>query len=306
MTTALTIIGIVLILTALRDVFHTLFNPSKQGDLSEWIARGIWRGTRHTLPRALHYAGPVAFVTVVLYWTVSMIFGFALVYYPRISHSFSFSAGLESMRYQTLLAALDASVGSLITLSTGIYSKEPWIQLVMGIESIIGFALLTASVSWILSIYPVLEHRKSLAHEASLLHFAETQGIRRLCEVSESDLYDILLGFATQMTTSRNELIQFPITYYFHENERETSLAAVLPYLADLAAENVRGKGAVALAATALGGSIDDYLKFVARTFLDRPFSNRYDLLGALAADHLRDTVRSPLASSRAASQAVP
>ncbi len=40
MTIALTITGIVLILAAVRDVFHTLFNPSKQGDLSEWIERG--------------------------------------------------------------------------------------------------------------------------------------------------------------------------------------------------------------------------------------------------------------------------
>jgi hypothetical protein len=156
-------------------------------------------------------------------------------------------------------------------------------------------------MSWILSIYPVLEHRKSLAHEASLMHFAEMQGIRRLRDVSESDLHDILLGFAGEMTTSRNELIQFPITYYFHENERDTSLAAILPYLADIAAQNVRGEGAVALAATALGGAIDDYLKFVARTFLDRPFTNRYEMLGAFAADHLRDAVRSPVVMPKAA-----
>jgi hypothetical protein len=301
MTTALTITGIVLILAAVRDIFHTLFNPSEQGDLSEWIARGIWRGIRRTSPRGLNYAGPIAFVTVVLYWTVSMILGFALIYFPRISHSFAFTAGLEPAHYRTWLGSLDASIGSLITLSSGIYSKEPWIQLVMGVESIFGFGLLTASVSWILSIYPVLEHRKSLAQEASLLHFAEMKGIRRLCEIGESDLYDILLGFAGQMTTSRNELIQFPITYYFHENERETSLAAILPYLADMAAQNVHGEGAVALAATALGGAIDDYLKFVGRTFLDRPFTNRYEMLGAFAADHLRDAVRSPVVIPRAA-----
>jgi hypothetical protein len=301
MTIALTIFGILLIVAALRDIFHTLFNPSKQGDLSEWIARVIWRALKRTIPRALNYAGPAAFVSVVLYWTVSMVLGFALIYFPRISYSFAFDGGLEPTHYQTLLGAVDASIGSLITLSTGIYSKEPWIQLVMGIESIIGFGLLTASVSWILSIYPVLEHRKSLAHEASLLHFAEMQGIRRLREVGESDLYDLLLGFAGQMTTSRNELIQFPITYYFHENEGKTSLAAILPYLADIAAQNVRGEGGVALAATALGGAIDDYLKFVGRTFLDRPFTNRYEMLGALAADHLRDAVRSPVVIPRAA-----
>lgn len=253
------------------------------------------------MPRALNFAGPIAFLTVVGYWTVSMIVGFALVYLPHISQGFTFSPGLGYDEYANFLGSLDASIGSLITLSTGIYSKQPWMQLIMGTESIIGYGLLTASVSWILSIYPVLEHRKSLAHEASLLHFSEINGIRRLRDVAESDLQSILLGLAGQLATSRNELIQFPITYYFHEHERETSLAAVLPYLADIAAQNVRREGSGALAATVLGGAIDDYLKFVARTFLKRGFNNRYEILNALAADHLREMIRSPVIVSKAA-----
>lgn len=301
MTVGFTIFGVLLILAAVRDIFHTLFNPSEQGDLSEWIARSIWRFFRRGLPRALNFAGPVAFVTVVLYWTSSIIVGFALIYFPQMSQTFTLTSGLEGAQYFSFIGALDASIGSLITMSTGIYSKNPWIEFLIGIESILGFGLLTASVSWILSIYPVLEHRKSLAHEASLLHYSEITGIRTLRDISETDLHSILLGLATQLTTSRNELIQFPITYYFHEQERETSLAAILPYMADLAAQNVRGPGAVALAATALGGAIDDYLKFVARTFLKRPFTNRWEILAALAADHQRDIVRSPVAVSKAA-----
>ena len=301
MNIALTLLGIVLVVAAVRDVFHTLFNPAKQGNLSEWIAQGIWRANKRFLPRALDYAGPVAFVSVVLYWTVSVIIGFALIYRPQISHIMTFTSGLDRTDYQSFAGALNASMGSLISLSTGIYATHPWLGLIMGTESVIGFGLLTASVSWILSIYPVLEHRKSLAHEASLLHFSEETGIRRLRDVSESDLHSILLGLASQVTTSRNELIQFPITYYFHENERQTSLAAILPYLADIAAQNVHREGGVALAAIVLGGAIDDYLKFVAPTVLKRPFTDRYKGLAAFAADHLRDVVRSPAVMPRAA-----
>jgi hypothetical protein len=291
-TITLTMLGVVLILVAIRDVFHTLFHPSKHGDLSELIARTIWRCIKRTIPRHLNFAGPVAFVSVVLYWTVSVIFGFALIYFPRMAEAFTVGVGLNQSRYTSLVGALDVSIGSLITLSTGVYSTKPWMGLIMGTESIIGFGLLTASVSWILSIYPVLEHRKSLAHEASLMHFAETKGIRRLRDVSESDMHSILLGFATQLTTSRNELIQFPITYYFHEKERETSLAGTLPYLADIAAQNVNRPGAAAIAATTLGGAVDDYLKMVAGIFLNRRFTDREEMLHAFAADHLRDIVR--------------
>lgn len=51
-----------------------------------------------------------------------------------------------------------------------------------------------------------------------------------------------------------NELSQFSITCYFHEDEIETALAGVLPYLADIAAQNVNRAGAAGLSATMLGG----------------------------------------------------
>lgn len=298
---AFAIVGAALVLTVIRDIFHTLFNPSKQGDLSEWIARSIWRTFRRVLPRALNYAGPVAFISIVGYWTASVILGFALIYLPYLPNSFTVSEGIPQAPYVSFAGALVTSIGGLITLSTGLYATHPWIELLMGIESIMGFGLLTASVSWILSIYPVLEHRKSLAHEASLVHFSESTGIRRLADVSESDVHSILLGLASQLSSSRIELMQFPITYYFHEQERQTSLAAILPYLADIAAQNVNRKGGAALAATALGGAVDDYLKFIARTFLRRPFTDRHEILQAFAADHLRDVVRSPVVVRKAA-----
>jgi hypothetical protein len=152
-----------------------------------------------------------------------------------------------------------------------------------------------------LSIYPIFEHRKSLSHEATLLHFSEVNGIRSLSDMNDSDLQEILLGLASQLITSRNELSQFPITYYFHEGENRTALAGILPYLADLSEQNVNKTGAVSTAATTLGGAVDDYLKFVAEKFLNRRFTSRGDLLRAFADDHMRQMVRSPANSSPSA-----
>ena len=63
MSIVFTIIGILLILVALQDVFHTLFHPAKAGDISDAIARYIWRLFRGVAPGALTLAGPLAFVT---------------------------------------------------------------------------------------------------------------------------------------------------------------------------------------------------------------------------------------------------
>lgn len=301
MTAFLTILGVFLVVAGLQDVFHTLFHPSKSGDVCDWIAQRTWRLFRISMPNALNLAGPVSFVTIVLYWAASTVIGFALIYWPRLPQAFTFASGLNPGSYGSFWGALDVSIGSLITLSTGAYSTSLPIQWLMGIESVIGFGLLTASVSWLLSIYPVFEHRKSLAHEATLLHFSEAKGIRGLNDVSDSDLQQILNGLASQLITNRNELNQFPITYYFHEDETKTALSGVLPYLADIAEQNVSRKGAAGLAATILGGAVDDYLKVVARRFLNREFTNREDVLRAFATDHMRNIVRSPHVLSRAA-----
>lgn len=294
-------IAAVLIFAAVRDVFHTLFHPAKQGAVSDWIARSIWVTVRFISRRSLSFAGPLAFVTIVLYWALSIIVGFALIYLPALPQDFSYANGLRGEGFASFLGALNISIGSLITLSTGVYSKVNWIGLMMGVESIIGFGLLTASVSWILSIYPILEHRKSLAREATLLHFAEAEGIRRLEQVSDSEVQQILMGLASQLITGRNELVQFPITYYFHEDDKQTSIAGILPYLADIADQNARRSGGAAVAAVALGGAVDDYLRIVAHIFLDDDFSGRDEILRALADDHLRKVIRSPYQPPRAA-----
>ncbi|HEV2401481.1 MAG TPA: hypothetical protein VGS27_31385 [Candidatus Sulfotelmatobacter sp.] len=171
----------------------------------------------------------------------------------------------------------------------------------MGFESIIGFGLLTASVSWILSIYPILEHRKSLARAATLLHSSEVRGCRRLDEVAHSDVQQILMGLASQLITTRNELMQFPITYYFHEDDKETSLAGILHYLGDIADQNVNRHGGAAMGAVALNGAVDDYLKMVLQIFLTREFSSRDESLVAFAQEHLREPVRAPKPLPRAA-----
>jgi hypothetical protein len=300
MTIALTIIGTVLVLVTLQDVFHTLFQPA-HGDISDGISRTVWRSFRRFLPSSISLAGPISFVTIVLFWAFAIILGFALIYLPHLPNQFTFAPGLNARNYGSLWGALTLSLGSLITLSSGVYSTTLWIQILMGIESVFGFGLLTASVSWILSIYPVLEHKRSLAHQATLLHFSEAKGIRRLDDLSDTDLQPLLLGFASQLTTHRNELTQFPITYYFYEEDKQTALAGILPYLMDIAERYMSRGGGAGLAAATLAGAIEDYLKVIAASFLRCEFTDRYRILRAFAEDQMREIVHAPEVHPRAA-----
>ena len=294
MTILLTIIGAAVVIVALQDLFHTLFHPSATGDISDWIAQMVWRVIRVVRPGNLGLAGPLAFLLTVFYWAGSLVLGFALIYRPRLPDLFAFAAGLNPQNYNSFAGSINISLGALMTISSTAQAKALWLQFLMEIQAVFGFGLLTASVSWILSIYPVLEHRRSLAHQASLLHFSEVKGIKRLEQISDAELEDLLLDLASQLSTHRNELTQFPITYYFYEDDKKTALAGVLPYLADIAAQSVPRPGAAGLAATVLGGAIDDYLQVVGERFLHRKFENRELALQAYAQDHHREVVRSP------------
>jgi hypothetical protein len=301
MTIFLTVLGAALIIIALQDLFHTLFHPSATGDISDWIAHVAWKTVRMARPGNLGIAGPMAFLLTVSYWAASLVLGFALIYRPRLPSQFSFAAGLNPQSYDSLAGSINISLGALMTISTTAQAKMLWIQFLMEIEAVFGFGLLTASVSWILSIYPVLEHRRSLAHQATLLHFSEVKGVKCLEDTSDSELQELLLEMASQLSTHRNELTQFPITYYFYEQEKETALAGVLPYMADIAEQSLSRPGAAGLSAAVLGGAIDDYLKVLADRFLHTKLEDRREVLRAYAEDHKREVVRSPRLRPKAA-----
>ena len=47
----------------------------------------------------------------------------------------------------------------------------------MPLEAAIGLVLLTAGLSWVVSLYPAFSRHRSLAHEISLVREAESEGV---------------------------------------------------------------------------------------------------------------------------------
>jgi len=90
-----------------------------------------------------------------------------------------FRAGLAEPAFPELGPAanqrdfVDALYMSLVTLGTigygDISPATDVLRLIVPLEALVGFALLTASVSWVLTVYPALSRRRSLAYEITLL-----------------------------------------------------------------------------------------------------------------------------------------
>lgn len=279
-----TLLGAGLIILALRDIFHELFHPAGRGSMSGALMRVVWHLFRRVAllrPGALDLAGPAALVVVIASWTTLLALGWALLYWPHLPGGFLLATGLDPSTQGGFPDALYVSVVTLATLGYGdIAPTDGLLRLLAPLEALVGFGLLTASITWVLSIYPALSRRRTLAHEILLLRGAEP----------ETEAAGALIGeVLPRLTAVRNDFLQYPIVYYFHSTNEKGSLATALPYLTRLA-EEVRDSDASAeirLRSAMLQAAIDDLAETIGAHFLSLPSAPTENALAAYARDHL-------------------
>jgi len=226
----LTGLGAVLVLAVLRDVFHTLWHPTGEGTLHQLISSSLWRAIRTLGGRARSIAGPAILTVVVLTWGALLVLGWALVYLPRLPEGFSYDSGLDVASRGGLVDAIYLSTVVLGTLGFGdVVPTEPWLRLLTPVQALVGFALLTASVSWVLQIQPALGRRRSLARHLTMLRGAQQDTGARDLPAAE------LTGIAARLTRVHVDLRQSSPTFYFVERDAADALPRVLPYVRTLA-----------------------------------------------------------------------
>ena len=176
---------------AVREIFRDLFQPSGSGALSSYIGRWMFQLARK-LTFLLQIAGPLALVIVIGCWTFLLATGFALIYAPRLTRTNSRQAGAR-VGFGKFITLLAFSLTSLTTVGTPDLTPKPdWIRLTVAVESLVGFSLVTASISWIVLIYPALGRMRSLARRSAILVKAQKKtGIEVISEDSESLLSEL-------------------------------------------------------------------------------------------------------------------
>lgn len=214
-------VGVVVVIMVLRDIFHTLLHPSGRGQLSHALTRIAWFLARRSGTVGMRLAGPLAMLTVITAWAVLTILGWSMIYLPHLPSSFSYGTGLDPASRSVVTDALYLSLVVGATLGFGdIVPVSGWLRLVTPLEALMGFTLFTASVTWILQIYPALARRRALAIRLRLLAERGAQA---------ADLPpSVLHGLAADIVAVRVDLQQYNLTYYFHDGP-ENSLAAALP-----------------------------------------------------------------------------
>ncbi|MEU8570725.1 potassium channel family protein [Streptomyces pathocidini] len=287
MKSLVSLVGAVLVMVALRDVFHTLWHPTRHGGLSRYVMTAWWRLSQR-LPlrrRSAGLAGPLAMVTVVAMWAGTIVLGWALVYWPHLPGSFSFAAGLQPAEHAGLVDAVYISLVTVSTLGLGdIAPAEPWLRIIAPLEALVGFALLTATVSWVLEIYPALTRRRSLALRLSQLQRNDPSPGQLDSPAGAA----VLHGLAEEVARVSVDFLQYAESYYFHDGAGRISLAARVRYAAELADHGSTARLAeVRFAAALLGTALEDLAVVLDERFLHNGGTAR-EVYRAYAEDHGR------------------
>lgn len=275
--------GLLILLFTLHEVFRDLFHPSASGSLSEFIARRIFQISRYRLS-LLPDAGPLSVVVVIFTWAVLICVGFALIYWGWMPGNFKSQSGRPR---EGFLPMVYFSLEVMTTLGLGDYAPESTpLRLLVTFESLVGFALLTASVSSIVLIYPALGRLRVLARQTSILvRMEQEMGLPVLLDGAGGTLEHL----AFEVARTRVDFIHFPILYYFYSAEETASLPGMLPHLVRFANAGLADGNSEAMrrAAGLLLISLRDLAETLRGKFLDIDAADYRAVFRAYARAHV-------------------
>ena len=265
-TLACTLLGAALLALALRDIFDSLFHPEGHSRLSRFVARRTWSAVS-SLTRTrqgLAVAGPLAVFAVIGAWARLFVLAFALIYLPHVASAFEAPGGLPRELGSRCVEAVAFSLQVLTTLGfSDLVPEAPWLRILAPFEALIGFGLLSASISWLLTAQPVLARRRELAYELYLA--MRTAGFDEAGFAH--DVAMLVRELVPRLVVVERDLVAFPVTFYFAVSDERFSLAAALPALERARTQLERGRTGPAEVrehVRVLGEALDDLAATIA------------------------------------------
>jgi hypothetical protein len=283
------LIGGLLVAVVVRDVFHTLFHPIGHGSIAPQVMKFVWWLLRLFPPdrRIASLTGPLGIALVVLTWGAIAILGWAMLYLAQMPDGFAYSSELNRDGRNEVFDSLYLSLVTIGTLGFGdIVPISPILRVIVPLEALFGFMLLTAAVSWVLQIYPALHRRRVLALELSTLR--EARRVNPNLGIDAIPTH-VLTGLADAVVEARNDFTQYGATYYFRDLEADASLASSLEYATQLATEASTAQPQTRLAGALITAAVESLAGLLNQEFL-RLDGDTAEVLRAYAADHRHTT----------------
>jgi hypothetical protein len=238
-TILLTILGTCIVAGVAYDVYATILHArARSGPIGETLNRSVWRMSRalaFRLPRQrrhrlLNMVGPLLLPLLIIIYIVLLVSGFALIYYAHMPAHFVVAPEAMSPPW------IESVYFSGITLTTVGYGDiaphTMLMRLVALIESASGFALISLSVTYLITVYGALERKRAVAlsfyHQAEegadvagfiAHHFVEGRfyGLDATLRLATRDIQGLLESH-----------VEHPVIHYFHPVEVYKSLPRML------------------------------------------------------------------------------
>ena len=250
MTVIAFVVGLILLLVLIADVHSTVFVPrGSAGPVTRrlyswswqvWMRIGDhWSGEKRR--GWLAQLGPILVPLTVVVWAIQLVLSFALMFVPWVADFQISPAEAGPMEEWALL--LYYSGYSATTLGVGDVTPDGTVPRLLAVaEAGFGFALFTAAVTYLLSVYNALNTSTSLALAAArFMGRREGRGpvallIETTCANATADLGDWLGRMAFDLAALVEFRGQYPLLHYFHEPNDDRAMPIVLSDLLELTA----------------------------------------------------------------------
>ncbi len=230
--------GVALLALLGIDIFVTVFHPQGHGGpLTRRQNHWLWRlfvalgERRDGSPREgwLALGGPVLALMAPIAWMALLVSGFALIYLP---HMDAFLASPGSLR-GGLGEAVYYSGYTAATLGLGdVVADTVPLRLLTVAEALGGFALITAALTYILTVYREVGESRALALSIDANLGDGPEAAERAVRATGGSTWDAWLsGVADRLLKARAAHAQFPILHYFRPADDRIALPVQLSYL---------------------------------------------------------------------------
>jgi hypothetical protein len=235
----LTIVGTGLVFLVAYDVYATILHArARSGPIGETLNRAAWcfarslafRLSRPRRHRLLNVVGPLLLPSLIIIYLVLLITGFTLIYYVRMPEQFIVAPEAAGHPW------MESVYFSGITLTTVGYGDiaphTTFMRLVALVESASGFALISLTVTYLITVYGALERKRAVA--LSFYHQAE-EGADVAGFIAHHFVAGRFYGLDTTLRVATRDLqglleshVEHPVIHYFHPVEVYKSLPRIL------------------------------------------------------------------------------